>query len=120
MLKIQLERRFCKSAGAGFGHFHGTVKCTYLIDTASKFTAVTSNYGCHILKFSMAKEDTPLSTFVSQSCSEKHTLFPAGLDLVFLKCNIQHKVNVRKEGRKEGKFQVKHLKFARAGQTAVF
>lgn len=100
LLKIQFERGFCKSAGWEFGHLHGTVKCTHLIDTASKFTVVTSSYGCCILKFSMAKECTSLSTFVFHSCSGKHSLFPAGLDLCFLKFNIQHKVNMRKERRK--------------------
>jgi len=52
---------FCKCLEGGFGR----VKCTYLIDNAAEFAVVASNYGGHILKFSVAKKDTPLPTSVS-------------------------------------------------------
>lgn len=48
----------------------------HLIGSATEFPVLTTNYGCHILKFSMADEDTPPSASVSRSSSEKHTLFP--------------------------------------------
>lgn len=75
--KFKLRGIFASLQKGDLGIFHRTVKCTYLIGIAAEFAVVASNYGCHILKVSMVKEDTLLSTSVSQSCSEKHMLFPA-------------------------------------------
>lgn len=63
----------------------------HLIDSATEFPVLTTNYGCHILKFSMANEDTPPSASVSQSPS--FLFFPAYF------FNVQLEVNARK-GRK--------------------
>lgn len=110
--KLRLRGFFCKSSEEGFEHFHRTVKCTYLVDIVAEFAVVASNCGCHSqIQYGQGR------------CSSVHfcvpvllrETYPVSCLFFFSLLDIQLKVNVRKGG----KFQVKHLNFARAGQEKV-